>query len=184
MEIEAVVTSHPAVVEAAVVGVPDAVKGTVPIAFVTLAGGAPDPDGGAAVRSEIQRQVVAELGEGEYGVVLKAELATPGSSGAATAAKTVAVKRRGRSTEFGLADEALLVEGLLLHGLQHDRFVRLVAVVSTADPFMLCLEYMENGDLKTFLRRCRPGDHGPAPPAPAPAALGRGHRACTAAETS
>ena len=36
MEIEAVVTAHPAVVEAAVVGVPDATKGTVPIAFVTL----------------------------------------------------------------------------------------------------------------------------------------------------
>jgi acetyl-CoA synthetase len=36
MEIEAVVTGHPDVVEAAVVGVPDDSKGTVPIAFVTL----------------------------------------------------------------------------------------------------------------------------------------------------
>jgi hypothetical protein len=36
MEIEAVVTGHPDVVEAAVVGVPDDTKGTVPIAFVTL----------------------------------------------------------------------------------------------------------------------------------------------------
>ena len=36
MEIEAVVTAHPAVVEAAVVGVPHDTKGTVPVAFVTL----------------------------------------------------------------------------------------------------------------------------------------------------
>jgi acetyl-CoA synthetase len=58
MEIEAVVTSHPAVVEAAVVGVPDETKGTVPIAFVTLAAGA-EPD---AARAEIRAQVVREMG--------------------------------------------------------------------------------------------------------------------------
>ncbi|CAA9272600.1 MAG: Acetyl-CoA synthetase [uncultured Actinomycetospora sp.] len=38
MEIEAVVGTHPKVVEAAVVGVPDATKGTVPVAFVTVTG--------------------------------------------------------------------------------------------------------------------------------------------------
>jgi acetyl-CoA synthetase len=58
MEIEAVVTAHPAVVEAAVVGVPDDTKGTVPIAFVTLRADA-DPD---AARKEIRRHVVAEMG--------------------------------------------------------------------------------------------------------------------------
>ncbi len=42
MEIEAVVGSHPRVVEAAVVGVPDDTKGTVPVAFVTTAGDAGD----------------------------------------------------------------------------------------------------------------------------------------------
>ncbi|MGQ0574718.1 MAG: AMP-binding protein [Pseudonocardia sp.] len=58
MEIEAVVTSHPAVVEAAVVGVPDETKGTVPVAFVTLAGGREPGE----LRAEIRRQVVGELG--------------------------------------------------------------------------------------------------------------------------
>ncbi len=58
MEIEAIVTSHPAVVEAAVVGVPDDVKGTVPIAFVTLTPGS-EYDG---LRQEIRNQVVAQLG--------------------------------------------------------------------------------------------------------------------------
>ena len=58
MEIEAVVTSNAAVVEAAVVGVPDPTKGTVPIAFVTLAADA-DPDAACA---EIGQQVVGEMG--------------------------------------------------------------------------------------------------------------------------
>lgn len=58
MEIEAIVTSHPAVVEAAVVGVPDDTKGTVPIAFVILASGV-DPE---TAQKDIRRQVVAEMG--------------------------------------------------------------------------------------------------------------------------
>jgi acetyl-CoA synthetase len=57
MEIEAVVTSHPDVVEAAVVGVPDATKGTVPIAFVTLRGGA-----GHGAVEQITARVVEEMG--------------------------------------------------------------------------------------------------------------------------
>jgi acetyl-CoA synthetase len=58
MEIEAVVTSHPAVVEAAVVGIPDDTKGTVPIAFVTLRH---DTDADQT-REQVRRQVVAEMG--------------------------------------------------------------------------------------------------------------------------
>lgn len=58
MEIEAVVTAHPAVVEAAVVGIPHETKGTVSVAFVTLGREAP-LDG---VRAEIDKRVVAELG--------------------------------------------------------------------------------------------------------------------------
>jgi acetyl-CoA synthetase len=60
MEIEAAVTAHPAVVEAAVVGVPDDTKGTVPVAFVTLHTGAEaDFD---QVRTELDGRVVAQLG--------------------------------------------------------------------------------------------------------------------------
>ncbi|GAA3227401.1 acetate--CoA ligase [Pseudonocardia petroleophila] len=57
MEIEAVVTAHPDVVEAAVVGVPDPTKGTVPIAFVTLRAGA-----GPDAAEQIRARVVAEMG--------------------------------------------------------------------------------------------------------------------------
>ncbi|NMH98722.1 AMP-binding protein [Pseudonocardia acidicola] len=63
MEIEAVVTAHSAVVEAAVVGVPHDTKGTVPIAFVTLAHDALADDAQADdVLADIKRRVVAELG--------------------------------------------------------------------------------------------------------------------------
>ncbi|MGQ0467824.1 MAG: AMP-binding protein [Sporichthyaceae bacterium] len=58
MEIEAVVTAHPSVVEAAVVGVPDETKGTVPIAFVTLH---QNVDATLAVE-QIAAHVVAEMG--------------------------------------------------------------------------------------------------------------------------
>ncbi|GAA5165323.1 acetate--CoA ligase [Pseudonocardia eucalypti] len=59
MEIEAVVTAHPAVVEAAVVGIPDETKGTVPVAFVTLRPGTEDT---GEVRAELDRRVTAEMG--------------------------------------------------------------------------------------------------------------------------
>ncbi len=57
MEIEAVVTAHPDVVEAAVVGVPDETKGTVPVAFVTLRTGAGDD-----APEQIRARVVREMG--------------------------------------------------------------------------------------------------------------------------
>ena len=60
MEIEAVVGTHPRVVEAAVVGVPDDTRGTVPVAFVTLAGGA--ADGADVVAGEVRRLVADTIG--------------------------------------------------------------------------------------------------------------------------
>jgi acetyl-CoA synthetase len=58
LEIEAVVTAHPQVAEAAVVGVPDETKGTVPVAFVALIDGA-DP---RRVRAEVDALVTSALG--------------------------------------------------------------------------------------------------------------------------
>jgi acetyl-CoA synthetase len=62
MEIEAAVTAHPAVVEAAVVGIPDDTKGTVPVAFVTLRPGVDTDADRARVRAELERRVTEELG--------------------------------------------------------------------------------------------------------------------------
>ncbi len=58
MEIEGALTAHPSVVEAAVVGIPEPTKGTVPIAFVTLANGV-DAE---TAREQLAAHVVAEMG--------------------------------------------------------------------------------------------------------------------------
>ena len=58
LEIEAVATAHPQVAEAAVVGVADPTKGTVPVAFLTLLDGA-DP---ASVAREVSDEVASQLG--------------------------------------------------------------------------------------------------------------------------
>jgi serine/threonine protein kinase len=54
------------------------------------------------------------------------------------------------------ANEALLVEALLLRALRHAHVVKVVAVISQTAPIVLCTELMENGDLRSFLRACRP----------------------------
>ena len=58
LEIEAIATAHPQVAEAAVVGVSDATKGTVPVGFLTLLDGA-DP---GRVKQEVSAQVASQLG--------------------------------------------------------------------------------------------------------------------------
>ena len=58
LEIEAIATAHPQVAEAAVVGVFDATKGTVPVGFLTLLDGA-DP---GQVKQEVSDQVASQLG--------------------------------------------------------------------------------------------------------------------------
>jgi acetyl-CoA synthetase len=58
MEIEAIAIAHPQVVEAAVVGVFDQTKGTVPIAFLTLLDGADPGD----VKQQVSDAVSSQLG--------------------------------------------------------------------------------------------------------------------------
>jgi len=58
LEIEAIATAHPQAAEAAVVGVADATKGTVPVAFLTLLDGA-DP---GRVRQDVATEVASQLG--------------------------------------------------------------------------------------------------------------------------
>ena len=59
-EIESILVSHPGVVEAAVVGIPDALKGSVPIAFCVPAAGY---DARSNLGHELQQLVAKELGK-------------------------------------------------------------------------------------------------------------------------
>ncbi|MDX2004969.1 MAG: acetate--CoA ligase, partial [Meiothermus sp.] len=59
MELEAALTAHPAVSEAAVVGMPDPIKGAVPLAFVILrAGHSPS----SALEAELAEQIAGGIG--------------------------------------------------------------------------------------------------------------------------
>ena len=58
-EVESALVAHPAVAEAAAIGVPDEVKGEALVAFVVLKPGAEDT---AALRDELRRRVGDELG--------------------------------------------------------------------------------------------------------------------------
>lgn len=51
---------------------------------------------------------------------------------------------------------ALVLEACVLRTLKHPRIVALVGIATQSQPAVLCLEYMANGDLRSFLRKCRP----------------------------
>jgi hypothetical protein len=115
---------------------------------------------------EIARNAVtvgAELGRGQSGVVFAGsfqrtkkpvldqdggDLVPPNT--ATVAIKTHLVVMANHATSGAvdaIADEALLLEALVLNGLKHRGIVKLLAVVSDCSPVLLCTELMVNGDL-------------------------------------
>ena len=62
---------------------------------------------------------------------------------------------------LGASSEELtkfLVEARLMALLVHPNLLTLLAVVTIDQPFMIITELMPKGDLKEFLRACRPDD--------------------------
>lgn len=55
-----------------------------------------------------------------------------------------------------LASTSFLEEALLLRNLDHPNCLRVVGIVETPSPFTVLTQYCANGNLKSFLRACRP----------------------------
>ena len=89
-----------------------------------------------------------ELGQGEFGVVMEASAVNIGKSNQAI---TVAVKmlkaKSSVTTSAAFVDEAERTKDL-----DHTNVIKLLGVVFRSEPLLIVLEYMENGDLKTYLR--------------------------------
>lgn len=119
------------------------------------------------------------LGSGNYGEVRYATLTVDGANsagggesgdggdggdGSSSSTKShceLAVKLRLPLEMDVTVDEALLVEALVLNALKHDNILGLVGVHTSSVPFLALTEYMPNGDLKSFLRACRPSQPKP-----------------------
>ena len=100
-----------------------------------------------------------ELGKGNYGTVFRAQLKRRGHPKEVVAVKVPNPPGLGAGADLeSLADQstALLLEAFVMHGLRHPFIVSVVALAAHCQPVMLCLELMENGDLRSFLKACRP----------------------------
>ena len=106
----------------------------------------------------------AEIGRGNYGAVYRAELRRPRMPAVTVAVKIPAAALAASESETAKIERsaALLLEAFVLHGLQHPRIVTLLAICTHVRPIMVCMEYMARGDLRTFLRKCRPALQAPA----------------------
>jgi uncharacterized protein (DUF1501 family) len=97
------------------------------------------------------------IGQGQSGEVYLATLQQKPSTKATAENILVAVKlasaqKQMATTDRTTSEEALQLEARLLHQLRHPHIVQVLAVVTKSFPTWVCLEYMQNGDLKTYLR--------------------------------
>jgi serine/threonine protein kinase len=89
------------------------------------------------------------LGRGQSGIVFSGECA--GAAGCVAVKMRIGAADAAMGTKAVEADEALLLEALLLSGLRHPGIIELLAVVSHTAPVLICTELMANGDLRRFL---------------------------------
>jgi hypothetical protein len=96
------------------------------------------------------------VGQGQWGEVHAATLFRPTAAPLAVAVKMVHQQRDATVSSLagaGMAgQEALQLEARLLHQLRHPHIVQVLATVTFTIPTLVCLEFMHNGDLKTYLR--------------------------------
>ncbi|GAB1604720.1 proto-oncogene tyrosine-protein kinase receptor Ret-like [Argonauta hians] len=91
-------------------------------------------------------------GDGKFGVLVRAKLCD-GFNQNVQAPVTVKIARNGPS---GNDRQYLWSEFILLRSLKHANIIRLIGVCSWRDPFLLVMEFCENGTLVNYLRNHRP----------------------------
>ena len=99
-----------------------------------------------------QLTYLCDLGEGHFGKVLKAE-ATNITVDEEKSVVAVKVLKEGTSHS---ARKEFFREACLMNGYRHDNIVKLLGVCIKEEPLCMVFEYMEMGDLHTFLRQNAP----------------------------
>ncbi|KAK2143367.1 hypothetical protein LSH36_849g00011 [Paralvinella palmiformis] len=112
---------------------------------------------------EIPRQhllLIRALGQGAFGEVYQGYLSNlpPEATDMPVAVKTLPAL----STEQAEMD--FLMEALIMSKFDHPNIVKFVGVCFEKHPRFIILELLEGGDLKNFLRECRPKEHPPQLP--------------------
>jgi serine/threonine protein kinase len=123
---------------------------------------------------EVPRKLIqfqSTLGEGNYGIVrlanIKQQQPQPPQKQRqqqqqqplfvpALTRTVVAIKSRPTRATDATIDEALFIEALVLQAVYHPNVLKLVGICTDALPFLVLTELMVNGDLKSYLRLCRP----------------------------
>lgn len=89
------------------------------------------------------------IGGGAFGNVCEAILTSPANN---NVPEKVAVKVLKHMSE----KNAFLKEAQLMSNFKHQHILELKGICITNDPMFLVLELMKDGDLASYLRRCRP----------------------------
>jgi hypothetical protein len=102
------------------------------------------------------------VGQGQFGDVHFGRIVWParhpqyiansGAHGVAVKSLREVELQKGAQLTDLAGEEALQLEARLLHQLRHPHIVQVLAVVTKSLPTLICIEYMQNGDLKNYLR--------------------------------
>eukprot|EP00039_Didymoeca_costata_P029606 m.25441 g.25441 ORF g.25441 m.25441 type:complete len:1157 (+) comp7707_c0_seq1:97-3567(+) len=109
-----------------------------------------DPNFG--VPKEINRKditLLAVIGEGNFGVVSKAHYVDDKKKAILVAAKNVITNSR----------EEFVREAVINAHFFHENVIRLIGVVTSGEPFLIVLEYCENGSLQSVLKKQAQSDY-------------------------
>ena len=100
----------------------------------------------------ISREIItyiSDLGQGNFGVVMKGE-ATGIIPGEASTLVAIKVLKEGSNKD---AKNDFVKEALLMNQFDHPNILKLLGVCFDAEPFCLIFEYMDLGDLNNYLRK-------------------------------